>query len=349
MKLTDFDYQLPKELIAQFPLPKRESSRLMVIDRAKKKIFHKSFSDLPDYLEAGDALVLNDSRVIPARLWGKPVEACHSKVDTQKKEVEVLLLNKIEDNTYSCLVKPSKKAKVSTALKFGDGRITGEIIYNNRDGKTIRFQSIKNFDAVLKEIGQTPLPPYIKRDPMESDKERYQTIYAKNDGSVAAPTAGLHFSDDLLKSVAEKRVETIFITLHIGYATFKAVSSEDIEDHYMSKEYFDVSASSARNLNRVKQSGKKIAAVGTTSCRVLETAISHGEIKAQKSLTNLFIYPPYQFKLVDKLLTNFHLPKTTLLMLVAAFVGSRLWLKAYQEAIEQKYRFYSYGDCMLII
>ncbi len=194
-----------------------------------------------------------------------------------------------------------------------------------------------------------PLPPYIKREPTESDKERYQTVYAKDNGSVAAPTAGLHFNQDFLKAIGQKDVEIIFVTLHIGYATFKIVTSEDVENHYMPKEYFEISTSSAKSLNKIKQSDKKIVAVGTTTCRVLETAAQNEEIKPQKALTNLFIYPPYQFKTVDKLLTNFHLPKTSLLMLSAAFIGSELWLKAYQEAVKEKYRFYSYGDCMLII
>lgn len=349
MKLNEFDYQLPKELIAQFPLEKRESSRLMVVDRAKKKIFHKAFVDLLDYLLPGDALALNDSKVIPARLWGEAINVNKAPSDTGKKKIEVLLLNKIEENTYSCLIKPSKKGKIGTVLEFGSGKLKGEIIYNNRDGKTIRFQDTDNFDALLKEIGQVPLPPYIKREAVESDKERYQTVYAREEGSVAAPTAGLHFTKDFLKRIEEKNIEVVYLTLHVGYATFKTVTSEDVENHNMSKEYFEVTSSAAKNLNKVKESGKKVTAVGTTSCRVLETIAQSDELKSQKSLTNLFIYPPYQFKFVDQLLTNFHLPKTTLLMLAAAFIGSNLWAKAYQEAIEKKYRFYSYGDCMLII
>lgn len=349
MKLNEFDYELPRGLIAQFPLEKRESSRLMVVDRTKKKIFHRTFVDLLEYFEPGDAVVLNNSKVIPARLWGEALEGAEAKLDNQKKKIEVLLLNKIEENTYSCLVKPSKKGKVGTALKFADGKASGEIIYNNRDGKTIRFQNIKDFDSLLKEIGQVPLPPYIKREPVELDKERYQTVYARDEGSVAAPTAGLHFTKDFLKTIEQKNIEIVYLTLHIGYATFKTVTSEDIENHNMSKEYFEITPLAVKNLNKVKQSGKKVTAVGTTSCRVLETTAQDGELKSQKSLTNLFIYPPYHFKFVDRLLTNFHLPKTTLLMLVAAFVGEHLWLKAYQEAIEKKYRFYSYGDCMLII
>lgn len=348
MKLTDFDYQLPKELIAQFPSEKRELSRLMVIDRARKKIFHKNFTDIVDYIDSGDALVLNNSRVIPARLWAEAADGDEPAADEQKKKIEVLLLNKIEENTYSCLVKPSKQGKIGSVLEFGSG-VKGEIIYNNRDGKTIRFQGVSDFDAVLKEIGRVPLPPYIKREPTELDQERYQTVYAKDNGSVAAPTAGLHFTKDILKSIEGKNIEVVYVTLHIGYATFKKVTSEDIENHNMLKEYFEMLPLSAKNLNKVKQTGKKIACVGTTSCRVLETAFQEGEIKPQKSLTNLFIYPPYQFKFVDKLLTNFHLPKTTLLMLAAAFIGDGLWQRAYQEAIEKKYRFYSYGDCMLII
>ncbi len=321
----------------------------MVVDRTRKKILHKSFTDLIDYLDSGDGLILNNSRVMPARLWGRLTGKGESQPDEDNKKVEILLLNKIEENTYSCLVKPSKKGKIGTVLEFGDGGVKGEIIYNNRDGKTIRFKDVNNFDDLLKEIGQVPLPPYIKREPEELDKERYQTVYAKDNGSVAAPTAGLHFTKEALKNIEEKKVEIVYVTLHVGYATFKTVTSEDIENHYMSKEYFEISATAAKNLNGVKQSGKNIMAVGTTSCRVLETAAFGGEIKPKKSLTNLFIYPPYQFKFVDKLLTNFHLPKTTLLMLAAAFIGDGLWQRAYQEAIEKKYRFYSYGDCMLII
>ncbi|MDP2939296.1 MAG: tRNA preQ1(34) S-adenosylmethionine ribosyltransferase-isomerase QueA [Candidatus Omnitrophota bacterium] len=342
MKLSDFDYQLPKELIAQYPLKSRDSCRLLVIERSSQKIYHDKFYNILKYLPKNSCLILNDSRVIPARLLGRR--------EKTGGRVEVLVLNQVDSsNTFNALINPLKKIKIDERIIFNGSKIYCQLI--DAKQKIVRF----NCDILkhLKEIGQIPLPPYIKRVPENLDKEYYQTVYAKCNGSIASPTAGLHFTNELLSKIKETEIKIASLTLHVNYATFNPVKEEDITRHKMYCEEFRVTRGTVKIIQEAKESSRKIIAVGTTSCRVLET-ISNIEVdKLNNSIyqgsTNLFIYPGYKFKLTDGIITNFHFPKTTLFMLVCAFAGGDLIMKAYQEAIAKKYRFYSYGDAMLII
>jgi S-adenosylmethionine:tRNA ribosyltransferase-isomerase len=334
MKLSDFYYDLPKELIAQYPAQKRDESRLLVLHKNTGIVEHRIFKDLAEYLNPEDILVLNNTKVVPARLWGKK--------ETGGK-VEALILNLIEKKSeYETLLKPARGCKIGSKIIFGEGELNAEVVRIENGRRFLKFSCNGNLNNMLDKLGEMPLPPYIKREALGSDIERYQTIYASKNGAVAAPTAGLHFTKELLGSISKKGIDVEYVTLHVGYGTFKPVKSEDIKEHKMEKEYFEIESKVKERLRHKKG---KIIAVGTTSARVLES-MNNG---AEKGWTELFIYPGYKFKAVEGLLTNFHLPKTTLLMLVAAFCGQDLMLKAYEEAIKEKYRFYSYGDAMLII
>ncbi len=349
MKLNDFDYNLPKELIAQYPSEKRDESRLLVLHRDSGKIEHRIFKDIVEYLRKGDTLVLNNTKVVPARLYGKK--------ETGGK-VEALVLSGGErcrvKGEFEVLLKPARGCNVGNKLIFGNGKLKAEVSKIENSRRFLRFECNGNFEKLLEWFGEVPLPPYIKRKNVSSDKERYQTIYAAKKGAVAAPTAGLHFTKDVLSRIAEKSVDIEHITLHVGYATFKPVKCEDPAEHKMEKEHFEIST---ETFERLKNKKGRTIVVGTTTCRALETVV---EAKPRplcwsrfrlgcRGWTDLFIYPPYKFKAVDALLTNFHLPRTTLLMLVAAFCGRESLLKAYAEAVKEKYRFYSYGDAMLIL
>jgi len=347
MKLSDFDYYLPKELIAQQLPSKRDSAKLLVLHRQDKKIEDRIFKDISEYLSSGDTLVLNDTKVFPARLFG---------VDGLKnKKIEILLTKNYQEQIWEGLIKPTKKVAVGTKLQFGD-ELTGEIIEKKGNRGYIKFEYKGDFFKTLDKIGKTPLPPYIKREVVDTDIEQYQTIYAKHRGAIAAPTAGLHFTQELLEKIANKGVNLAFITLHVGIGTFSPIRKEDIREHFMEEEYYEISNSAAEIIN---QTTERIIVVGTTTVRALETAGSKNlksKIKNQKSkivpssgVTDLFIYPGFEFKVTDMLITNFHLPKTTLLIMVSAFAGRENILSAYQHAINKGYRFYSYGDAMLII
>ena len=342
MKLADYNYSLPKELIAQMPLLKREKARLLVIKRKKNKIEHRNFLDLLSEISPGDLLILNDTKVIPARLSGKK--------ETGGK-AEILLLHKLEKNIYEALAKP--RIRVGATIFFNE-KIEAKILEKRYGKYKIEFSYPGKIEKILEEIGKIPLPPYIKRKPLPLDKKYYQTVYSKipsdgRDGAIAAPTAGLHFTDEFLEKVKEKGVNIASLTLDIGWSTFKPVREEEIEKHRMGKEYFELSESTAELINKTKKDGKRIIAVGTTSVRVLETTAKDGYATPQKGWTSLYIYPGCKFKIVDALLTNFHLPSTTLFLLVSAFAGGELIQNAYQEAIARKYRFASYGDAMLIL
>jgi len=342
MKLAEFDYNLPKDLIAQYPAKERDASRLLVIDKLKGSVGHGNFSDVLEYLNPGDCLVINDTKVIPARLWGVK--------ENSQTRVEVLLLEQKEKNLYKALIRPGSKLKPGQKILFNGGKLSAQLLSKGAGGAEIKFNANGNLLDILEDIGEVPLPPYIERKPETQDRQRYQTVFAKNKGAIAAPTAGLHFTPELLDKISKKGVNIARLTLHVGYGTFKPVKEEDIENHDIESEHFEISPETAEMLNKTKQNGGRIIAVGTTSTRALETiAGKNGKIIATKEKTNLFIYPGYKFKFVDALLTNFHLPKTTLLMLVCAFAGRDLVFKAYREAVEEKYRFYSYGDAMLII
>ncbi len=342
MKLADYNYFLPKELIAQMPLLKRTEAMLLVIRRKEKGIEHRTFFDLLSEISPGDLLVLNDTKVIPARLSGKKETGGKAKI---------LLLHKLEKNVYEALAKP--RIRVGATIFFNE-KIKAKIL-EKRNGKyKIEFSYLGKIEKILEEIGKIPLPPYIKRKPLPLDSEYYQTVYSRvlsdgRDGSIAAPTAGLHFTDEFLEKVKEKGANIVSVTLDIGWSTFKPVREEEIEKHQIGKEYFELSESTAKLINKTKKEGKKIIAVGTTSVRVLETTANDGYVKPQKGWTSLYIYPDYKFKIVDALLTNFHLPSTTLFLLVSAFAGKELIQKAYSDAIERKYRFATYGDAMLIL
>jgi len=340
MKTDDFDFELPEELIAQTPLEKRDDSRLLVVDRRTSSLEHKKFIDIVDYLEEGDSLVLNDTKVIPARLYGVKEET--------NAVIEILLLKDLGNNKWECLTKPAKRIKIGTIVSFGNGLLKAECISCGEEG--IReFRLIYNgiLYEILDKLGEMPLPPYI-HEKLE-DKDRYQTVYAKNVGSAAAPTAGLHFTEDLLKRIKEKNINLVYVTLHVGLGTFRPVSVEDVTNHKMHSEYYMMSENAAKILNETKQSGRKIVSVGTTSTRTLETIMNlYGEFKECSGWTDIFIYPGYKFKAVDNLITNFHLPKSTLVMLVSALASKELIMKAYNEAIINKYRFFSFGDSMLI-
>lgn len=340
MKTSDFNYDLPEELIAQFPIKDRSSSRLMVVDKKTGEIEHKVFKDIIDYLEEGDCLVLNDTRVIPARLIG-------SKIETGGK-IEFLLLKRNEDDTWETLVKPGKRAKIGSKFSFGDGKLIAEVVGMGDDGaRIVKFEYEGIFEEVLDELGNMPLPPYIT-EKLE-DRERYQTVYSKHNGSAAAPTAGLHFTDDLLKQIRDKGVEEAFVTLHVGLGTFRPVKVDDVLEHKMHSEYYMVSQEAADKINRAKENGKRVICVGTTSCRTIESAVdNNGVLKATSGWTDIFIYPGYKFKLMDNLITNFHLPESTLIMLVSALSTRENILNAYEEAVKERYRFFSFGDAMFL-
>lgn len=340
MDVKDFDYYLPEELIAQDPLEDRSSSRLMVLDKKTGEIQHKIFKDILDYLKPGDCLVLNNTKVIPARLFGV-------KEGTQAK-IEILLLKRKENDIWETLVKPGKKAKPGTKIIFGDGLLVGEVIDVVEDGnRLIQFSYEGIFEEILDQLGQMPLPPYITHT--LKDKNRYQTVYAKYDGSAAAPTAGLHFTKELLEKVKAKGIDIAEVTLHVGLGTFRPVKVENVLDHHMHSEFYMVSAEAAEKINATKDRGGRIISVGTTSTRTLESAADeNGRLKECSGWTEIFIYPGYKFKLIDCLITNFHLPQSTLVMLVSALAGREHVLAAYEEAVKEKYRFFSFGDAMLI-
>ncbi|MBE6138714.1 MAG: tRNA preQ1(34) S-adenosylmethionine ribosyltransferase-isomerase QueA [Firmicutes bacterium] len=340
MRTDDFDFNLPEELIAQTPIEKRDNSRLLVVDRKTECLEHKHFSDIIDYLEEGDCLVLNDTKVMPARLYGVKEET--------NAVIEILLLRDLGGNTWECLTKPAKRVKVGTTISFGNGSLKAECISCSDEGiRCFRLSYNGILYEILDELGEMPLPPYIHEK--LKDKDRYQTVYAKNVGSAAAPTAGLHFTEDLLTHIQEKNINIVYVTLHVGLGTFRPVNVEDVTNHKMHSEFYVMSKESARVLNEAKQAGKKIISVGTTSTRTLETIMNlYGEFRECSGWTDIFIYPGYKFKAVDNLITNFHLPKSTLVMLVSALATKELIMKAYNEAIINKYRFFSFGDSMLI-
>ena len=342
MNLHDFYYDLPEELIAQDPLEDRSSSKLMVLDKKTGRTEHRIFKDIIEYLNPGDCLVINDTKVIPARLIGEK--------EGTGAAIEVLLLKRKEDmaNTWEVLVKPGKKARPGTRISFGDGKLVGEIIDIVEEGdRLIQFSFDGIFEEILDELGQMPLPPYITHK--LEDKNRYQTVYAKHEGSAAAPTAGLHFTNELLAEIEAKGVKIARVTLHVGLGTFRPVKVENILEHHMHSEYYEVSEEAADTINSVRQSGGRIIAVGTTSTRTLESvADTHGCIKPCRGWTDIFIYPGYEFKAIDCLITNFHLPESTLIMLVSALAGKDNVMAAYREAVENSYRFFSFGDAMFI-
>ncbi len=341
MKLHDFYYDLPQELIAQTPLKDRTASRLMVVDRSRSGVEHKTFQDILAYLQAGDTLVLNDTRVLPARLHGV-------KEDTGSA-IEFLLLKRINDTDWEILVRPGKKAREGAKFCFGGDALKAEIINVLENGNRIaRFQFEGVFEQVLDRLGEMPLPPYI-HEKLE-DKERYQTVYAKQEGSAAAPTAGLHFTNELLEQIRLKGINIAFVTLHVGLGTFRPVKTENIEEHQMHQEYYIMTKETADLINRTKETGHRVIGVGTTSCRVLETvADEQGRVREQSGYTGIYIYPSYRFKLLDGLITNFHLPESSLIMLVSALAGYERTMEAYQIAIRERYRFFSFGDAMLIL
>lgn len=337
----DFDFELPEELIAQTPLSDRSSSRLLVVDRESGAMEDKHFYDIIDELAPGDALVMNDTRVLPARIYGEKIET--------GAHLEILLLNNIEGDSWETLIKPAKRAKVGTKITFGDGRLEAVVEKElEHGGRIIRFSYDGIFLEILESLGEMPLPPYIKE--RLEDPDRYQTVYAKENGSAAAPTAGLHFTPELLKKIADKGVKLVYLTLHVGLGTFRPVSVDNIADHEMHSEFYRLTEEAAAQLNDVRANGGKIVAVGTTSIRTLETIGTKfdGEIKADSGWTSIFITPGYQFKVVQAFSTNFHLPKSTLVMLVSAFAGRDLTLEAYQHAIDECYRFFSFGDAMFL-
>ena len=339
MKLNHFDYNLPKDLIAQEPLTQRDSSRLLVLDRKSQTFKEAVFKDAVGYLKSGDCLVFNDTKVIHARLMGKRKTG---------GKIEVFLYEKIDGATYKVLLKPGNKVKPKDKIFFND-RFEAEIDSAEGGFRIARFFCNDDIDEEIENIGEVPLPPYIKRPPVQADKSSYQTVYARNRGACAAPTAGLHFTKELLKDIAEKGVKLVYVTLHVSYGTFAPIKTDAIENHKMHSEYFVLSSEAADIVNKTKQQGKSVIAVGTTSARVLESCSHAGTLKAREGWTDLFIYPPYEFKMVDKLITNLHIPKSTLLLLVSAFAGRDLIFKAYDYAIKEKFRFFSYGDAMLII
>ena len=341
MKTSDFYFDLPKELIAQDPLEDRSSSRLLVLDRKTGAREHRIFRDIVEYLNPGDCLVINNTKVIPARLYG-------AKEGTQAK-IEILLLKRREGDVWETLVKPGKKAKPGTKISFGDGLLMGEVLDVVDEGnRLIKFTYDGIFEEILDQLGQMPLPPYITHQ--LKDKNRYQTVYAKHDGSAAAPTAGLHFTPELLRQIEEKGVKIAHVTLHVGLGTFRPVKVEDVTQPHMHSEYFFIEEDQAKLINDTKAAGGRVIAVGTTSCRTLESAVGEdGKLKATSGWTDIFIYPGYQFKVIDALITNFHLPESTLLMLVSALAGKENIMNAYEEAVKERYRFFSFGDAMFIM
>ena len=337
MLVTDFDYDLPQELIAQHPMEPRDHSRLLVVDKKTGEIEHKHFYDLVNYLKPGDVLVFNDTRVIPARLHGTKDTGAH---------VEVFLLTRRDATDWEVLVRPGKKLQVGAKINFSDELSCEVIEHTDFGGRVVRFKYDGIFEEILDRLGETPLPPYITA-PLE-DKERYQTVYNRERGSAAAPTAGLHFTKELLQKIKEIGCEEVFVTLHVGLGTFRPVSEAKIEDHKMHKEFYTVSQEAADAVNKAKAEGRRIIAVGTTAVRTLEAAGADGQLHAGSSWTNIFIYPGYKFRLVDDLVTNFHLPQSTLLMLVSTLSTREIMLQTYKKAVEEKYRFFSFGDAMFI-
>ncbi len=340
MKVSDFKYNLPKELIAQVPIKNRDQSRLMVLDRKNKTIENKIFKDIIDYLEPGDCLVRNNTKVIPARLYGVKEET--------GANVEFLLLKRIEGDIWEVMVKPGKKLMPGARVNFGNGALKAEILEKLDGGnRKVKFEYSGIFNEILNEIGLMPLPPYIHEKLKE--KDRYQTVYAKYEGSAAAPTAGLHFTDKLFEKLKEKGVEVANVTLHVGIGTFRPVKVENIEEHDMHSEHFYIKAEDAEKINKAKKEGHRVIAVGTTSCRVLESiADENGYVKEVEGDTSIFIYPGYKFKCLDALITNFHLPESTLIMLVSALAGKDFIMQAYEEAVKEQYKFFSFGDAMFI-
>ncbi|WP_100011932.1 tRNA preQ1(34) S-adenosylmethionine ribosyltransferase-isomerase QueA [Lentibacillus sediminis] len=342
MNINEYDFDLPEELIAQTPLKDRSSSRLLVLDKEIGEVAHRQFTDITGYLQKGDCLVLNDTKVLPARLYGV-------KQDTGAN-VEVLLLHQREGDSWEVLTKPAKKIKIGTEISFGEGKLTAVCTgYKDHGGRILEFSYEGIFYEVLDALGEMPLPPYIKEKLPE--KDRYQTVYAREEGSAAAPTAGLHFTEELLEEIKQIGVEIVFITLHVGLGTFRPVSAENIEEHEMHAEFYQMSEEAAETLTKARQNGGRIISVGTTSTRTLETIARDldGAFAAASGWTDIFIYPPYEFRAVDGLITNFHLPKSTLVMLISAFAGREKVLHAYREAVNERYRFFSFGDAMFIL
>lgn len=341
MKRQDFYYELPEELIAQDPLEERESSRLLVLDKRSGAISHRIFREITDYLNPGDCLVINDTKVIPARLIGE-------KEGTGAR-IELLLLKRREHNIWETLVRPGKKARPGTRISFGGGILIGEILEIAEEGnRLVRFYYDGIFEEILDRLGQMPLPPYITHQ--LKDKNRYQTVYARHSGSAAAPTAGLHFTEGLLKTIEEKGVEIARVTLHVGLGTFRPVKAEEITEHHMHSEFYCIEKEAADKINKAKKDGCRVICVGTTSCRTIESAADeNGYLKAGSGWTDIFIYPGYEFKIMDCLITNFHLPESTLIMLVSALAGREEVLAAYREAVKERYRFFSFGDAMLVV
>lgn len=341
MKVKEFDFELPHELIAQTPLAERTDSRLLVMSRHTGQLQHRVFRDITDYLRPGDCLVINNTKVIPARLFGER--------EGTGAQIEVLLLKRKENDVWETLVKPGKKAKIGTKISFGGGLLTGEVIDVVEEGnRLIHFTYEGIFEEILDQLGQMPLPPYITEK--LQDKTRYQTVYAKYDGSAAAPTAGLHFTKELLKKIEEMGVTIANVTLHVGLGTFRPVKVEDVLDHHMHSEFYQIEEEDAKKIQKAKQEGNRVIAVGTTSCRTLESVAGlYGEIRACSGWTDIFIYPGYEFHCIDGLITNFHLPQSTLLMLVSAFAGRENIMHAYETAVQERYRFFSFGDAMLLL
>ena len=341
MNVKDFYFDLPQELIAQDPLEDRSASRLLVLDKETGEIEHRHFRDIVSYLKPGDCLVINDTKVIPARLFGV-------KEDTRAK-IEVLLLKRRENDIWETLVKPGKKCRPGAVLEFGDGLLKGTVLDVVDEGnRLIQFSYDGIFEEILDQLGEMPLPPYITHK--LKDKNRYQTVYAKNEGSAAAPTAGLHFTKELLEKVKEKGVNIAHVTLHVGLGTFRPVKVDDVESHHMHSEFYIVEEDQAKLINDTKKAGKRVISVGTTSCRTLESATGEdGILRSGSGWTEIFIYPGYKFKMIDGLITNFHLPESTLLMLVSALAGKENIMRAYETAVQERYRFFSFGDAMIII
>ena len=340
MKVTEFDYELPEELIAQTPIEKRDESRLMVLNRKNNTIEHKTFKDIIDYLEPGDCLVRNNTKVIPARIYGKKETGAN---------IEFLLLNNIEGDIWETIVRPGNKLHIGTKVIFGNGLLTAEILDTMPGGtRKVLFTYEGIFNEILDKIGLMPLPPYIHEELKE--KDRYQTVYAKYEGSAAAPTAGLHFTNELLEKIEQKGIDIANVTLHVGIGTFRPVKEDTVEAHEMHSEHFYIKQEDCDKINKAKKNGKRVIAVGTTSCRVLETIANpeNGTVEPIEGDTQIFIYPGYTFKCIDGLITNFHLPQSTLLMLVSALAGKEYIMKAYNEAVQEKYKFFSFGDAMFI-
>ena len=345
-KISHYDYTIPKHLIAQHPTAKRDESRLLVLHRKSARIEHRKFYDIIEYLNCGDVLVLNDTKVVPARIIGSR---------TTGGRVEGLIIKEILENTWEILLQSNHRLKETESLCFGNNTVIGRLVCRNDTGSwTIRFENRKKFIEMLENSGRMPLPPYIKRNPEDKssgihDVERYQTIYAKKMGAIAAPTAGLHFTENILQELTNKGIKIVYITLHVGLGTFKTIKEEDFRQHTIHKEFYNIPEAAIDTINKAKSLGKRIIATGTTTCRVLETLARNHTSKRSSGWTDLFIYPPYKFKLTDSLITNFHLQRSTLILLVSAFAGGENIASSYEEAISLGYRFYSYGDCMLIV